>query len=346
MNFLISAAGTGGHVFPALEFSKECISKDHKVVWIGTKFGIENQIMPSNIKFLNIPMSGFRGKSLVLKFNAIFRLIQSVCKSIYFLQKNEIDYVVCFGGYVTLPVGISAWVCRKPLFLHEQNSVLGTSNRLLKIFAKNVFLGFAINEPMEKKMILVGNPIKKFAGDDSLNSNHQSLKIYITGGSQGSEYINHNIPKALNDLEIPLKVKHQTGIGKTHGILDLYSNKIDAEIVEFYDSPQDSMLWSDFIISRAGALSLSEAISLNRGLLMIPLLISIDNHQFLNAQNIVKQGMGLLHEETESFEQLSNKLKEIIDQELHLKWSKKNNNTYHFSAAEKMLSSILKLEKK
>jgi UDP-N-acetylglucosamine--N-acetylmuramyl-(pentapeptide) pyrophosphoryl-undecaprenol N-acetylglucosamine transferase len=147
-------------------------------------------------------------------------------------------------------------------------------------------------------------------------------------------------------LEIPLKVKHQTGIGKTHGILDLYSNKIDAEIVEFYDSPQDSMLWSDFIISRAGALSLSEAISLNRGLLMIPLLISIDNHQFLNAQNIVKQGMGLLHEETESFEQLSNKLKEIIDQELHLKWAKKNNNTYHFSAAEKMLSSILKLEKK
>ena len=151
MNFLISAAGTGGHVFPALEFSKECISQDHKVVWIGTKFGIENQIMPSNIKFLNIPMSGFRGKSLVLKFNAIFRLIQSVCKSIYFLQKNEIDYVVCFGGYVTLPVGISAWVCRKPLFLHEQNSVVGTSNRLLKIFAKKVFLGFTINEPMEKK---------------------------------------------------------------------------------------------------------------------------------------------------------------------------------------------------
>ena len=79
---------------------------------------------------------------------------------------------------------------------------------------------------------------------------------------------------------------------------------------------------------------------------VIPILLLLFFTIGINAQNIVKQGMGLLHEETESFEQLSSKLKEIIDQELHLKWAKKNNNTYHFSAAEKMLSSILKLEKK
>ena len=65
MKFLISAAGTGGHVFPALEFGKECIKNNHEVIWIGTKNGIENKVVPKDIKLLTIPMSGFRGKDLL-----------------------------------------------------------------------------------------------------------------------------------------------------------------------------------------------------------------------------------------------------------------------------------------
>ena len=67
MKFLISAAGTGGHVFPALEFGKECVKNNHEVIWIGTKTGIEKRVVPSNIKLLTIPMRGFRGKNLIFK---------------------------------------------------------------------------------------------------------------------------------------------------------------------------------------------------------------------------------------------------------------------------------------
>ena len=76
MKFLISAAGTGGHVFPALEFGRECIKNDHEVLWIGTKTGIENRVLPQNIKLLTIPMKGFRGKNLIFKINIIINLVK------------------------------------------------------------------------------------------------------------------------------------------------------------------------------------------------------------------------------------------------------------------------------
>ena len=249
---------------------------------------------------------------------------------------------MCFGGYISLPVGLSAWICRKPLFLHEQNAIMGTSNKALMKFSKLIFLGFSINEQVTKKMMLVGNPINKLNKNSSSNHKHEPLRIYITGGSQGSEFINQNIPLVLNALEIPLEVRHQSGNGKSLGVKELYSNHISVEVKEFYDLPQDSIVWSDFIISRAGALSLSEAISLKRGCVMIPLPSAIDNHQLLNAINIVDLGMGLVHEESESMELLSKKLKIIIETKEYAQWSYKESNLDHFKAARRMLSSILK----
>ena len=344
MRFLISAAGTGGHVFPAVEFGKECIKNDHDVLWIGTKTGIENRVIPENIKLLTIPMRGFRGKNLISKITSLVSLIVSIFKSIFYIQTNNINYIVCFGGYVSLPVGLSAWICRKPLFLHEQNAIMGSSNRILKRFSKIVFLGFSVNESIREKTMLVGNPVQKLKLSSSTNPNHDSIKIYVTGGSQGSEFINKNIPIALNKLNIPLEVKHQSGHGKSSGVKELYSRSISIEVEEFYDLPHDIILWSDFIISRAGALSLSEAISLRRGSLMIPLPSAIDNHQLLNANYISDLDMGLIHTELESSEALSQKLKHIIEKKLYLKWSKTVNDVDHFQAAGTMLSSIIKLK--
>ncbi len=342
MKFLISAAGTGGHVFPALEFSRECMSNSHEIIWVGTRTGIENKVVSKNINLLTIPMRGFRGKSLSFKIISLIGLAASIFKCIFYIQKNNIDYVVCFGGYVSLPVGFSAWICRKPLFLHEQNAIMGSSNRILKKFSKKIFLGFSINESVVKKMMLVGNPIKNLKIRSFINPPHDPLRLYVTGGSQGSEFINKNVPVALNALNMPLEVKHQSGNKKSIGIKESYSDNISVEVKEFYDSPHDAILWSDFIISRAGALSLSEAISLRRGLVMIPLPTAIDNHQLLNAVNISNLNMGLVHEESESIESLTKKIKNIIEKKLYVKWSETQNNLDHFQAAGTMLSSILK----
>ena len=342
MKFLIAAAGTGGHVFPALEFGQECIKNDHETYWIGTKTGIENRVIPQDTQLFTIPMKGFRGKNILHKISSIFGLVVSILKSIFYIKKNSIDYIVCFGGYISLPVGLAAWICRKPLFLHEQNSIIGTSNRILQKFAEILFLGFSINNHVFQNTMLVGNPIKNFNKNSITNSKKNTLRIYVTGGSQGSDFINKNIPIALNDLEIPIEIKHQCGKGKSSGIKELYSAKISVEVKEFYDSPQDLILWSDFVVSRAGALSLSEAISLKRGLVMIPLPSAIDNHQFFNASQIKALGMGLVHEEYESIESLSKKIKNVIETKQYLEWADKDSNIDHFQAARRMVSSIIK----
>ena len=344
MKFLISAAGTGGHVFPALQFSMECMNNNHEIIWVGTRTGIENKLVPQNINLLTIPMRGFRGKNFLSKIISLIGLVTSFFKCIFYIQKNNIDFVVCFGGYVSLPVGLSAWICRKPLFLHEQNAIMGSANKILKKFSKIIFLGFSINESDKNKMMLVGNPIKNLKIRSHINPPHDPLRVYVTGGSQGSEFINKNVPVALNALNMPLDVKHQSGYKKSVGVKESYSSNISVEVKEFYDSPHDAILWSDFIISRAGALSLSEAISLRRGLVMIPLPSAIDNHQLLNAVNISNLDMGMVHEESESIESLTNKIKNIIEKKLYVKWSKSQNNFDHFQAAGTMLSSIIKFK--
>ena len=343
MKFLVAAAGTGGHVFPAMKFCQECISENHEVIWLGTKTGIENSVVPkNNIELLTIPMSGFRGKSLLIKIKSLFGLLASILKSIYFILKYKVNFVICFGGYVSLPVGLAAWICRKPLFLHEQNTVIGTSNKILQRFARNIFLGFPLNSISEKNMILVGNPIEKFTKREPSFEGLRPLRIYVTGGSQGSEYLNLNIPEAINSLNRPIEVRHQVGLGKSKGVKELYSDQISVEIVEFYDSPQDSVIWSDFLISRAGALSLSEAVSLKRGALIIPLPSAIDNHQLLNALNISQQKMGLVHQESESVELLAQKLQMIVEKNLYKEWAITDCDIDHFQASRTMLSSILK----
>ena len=120
--------------------------KYHEIIWVGTRTGIENKVVPQNINLLTIPMRGFRGKNFLSKIISLIGLVTSIFKCIFYIKKNNIDYVVCFGGYVSLPVGLSAWICRKPLFLHEQNAIMGSSNKILKKFSKIIFLGFSINE--------------------------------------------------------------------------------------------------------------------------------------------------------------------------------------------------------
>ena len=114
-----------------------------------------------------------QGVSALLKTNKV-DLIKGRATTI---KKNSIDYIVCFGGYISLPVGLAAWICRKPLFLHEQNSILGTSNRILQKFAEILFLGFSINHHAFQNTMLVGNPIKNFNKNSIPNTKKNTLRI-------------------------------------------------------------------------------------------------------------------------------------------------------------------------
>ena len=116
---------------------------------------------------------------------------------------------------------------------------------------------------------------------------------------------------------------------------------MDAEVKEFYDNPQFIINWADFVITRSGALSISEISSMSRGMLMIPLPSSIDNHQFFNAKHIEGIGMGIIHNQSDKFEILNKKLSDIIEQKTYNKWKEKN-NLEHINATTKIVDEVTK----
>ena len=166
----------------------------------------------------------------------------------------------------------------------------------------------------------------------SSDVDNENVNIYITGGSQGADYINENLPKALSKLT-NINVKHQCGKNNITKVRELYKKYgVTAEIFDFYENPAEQILWSDFVISRAGALSLSEISSLQRGALMIPLPTAIDNHQFENAKSIVELGMGEIHLQNDSIEKLIRKIENIISNKSYVNWKKQRNKDHKYAA--------------
>ena len=366
MKFLIVAAKTGGHVFPASVIGKELIKNNHDIVFIGTGSEIEKNAYDNLAKLYELQMEGFRGSNLIKKFQVLFQTFFNIFKAIQIINKEKIDAMIGFGGFITVPVGIACWITRKPIFTHEQNVVIGSANKLLSKISKINFHAFPFNHMYDAgripsgywrgKSIFTGNPIREsFINhreeidhpkyeDDLLSPKglqaRNEIRIYITGGSQGSEYINKYVPKIFNDFSNKIKIKHQCGKNNLHEVSDIYLKEdIDAEISEFYQNPVEQILWSDFVISRGGALSLSEVTSLRRGLVIIPLPNSVDNHQVENAKSIEKEGMGFMHEQKDHIDKLREKIKDIIENKIYIKWTYRKNNS-HIGSSNKIIEQL------
>ena len=339
MKFLIVAAKTGGHVFPALAISEELIKSNHEVTILGTGSDIENKAFKDlNSKTFKLLIQGFRGNNALIKLKVLFQVFINIFKVIKILRNEKIDAMIGFGGFITVPAGLACWIIKKPIFIHEQNSVLGSANKILSKISKINFLGMPIKNI--NNSIISGNPIREsFFNYEEENENNESINIYITGGSQGADYINKNIPKALKGFS-NINIKHQSGRNNSNKVKEIYlHNNIDAEVLDFYSNPQQQIFWSDFVISRAGALSLAEITSMNKGILMIPLPNSIDDHQLKNAESIQAEGMGIIHQQNDHIDSLVQKLEEIIINKYYDNWKKiipKN----HINAKKIILDNI------
>ena len=341
MKFLIVAAKTGGHVFPAVAIANKLIKNNHKIVLIGTDSKIEKKAYEKfDSQFYKLSIEGFRGKNLYRQFLVILQVFTNIFRVLKIIKKEKINGMIGFGGFISVPSGIACWIKNIPVFIHEQNAVMGSANKLLSNFSKINFLGFKIDKL--NNSVLTGNPIR----DSFLNikngnkSENKKIKIYITGGSQGANYINENIPEALKSFSSNIDIKHQCGINHLHKVKTYYdSMNIQVEVSEFYDNPENVIKWSDFVISRAGALSLSEIISLGRGVLMIPLSNSIDNHQVENAKNIQDINLGIMHEEKDGLESLIAKIKDIIESKKYIDW-KDSKSMLHMNASKTIVNHV------
>src|SRR5690606_6687072 len=158
---LIMAGGTGGHVFPALAVAEELRSAGHPVVWLGTQAGLEARVVPAaGLPMAWVRVRGLRGKGLLRVLTAPFMLAGALLQAGSVLCRLRPRAVLGMGGFVTGPGGFMAWLLRRPLLIHEQNSVAGLTNRLLAPLATRVMEAFPGSLPVRLQPLHTGNPVR------------------------------------------------------------------------------------------------------------------------------------------------------------------------------------------
>jgi len=192
---LIMAAGTGGHVFPAMAIAEQLQAKNVNVEWLGTHQGMENSLLATtDIPLHRISVKGLRGAGVVKLVTAPFMLLVALYQSIKVIRRIRPDCVLGMGGFVCGPAGLAAKILGIPLLIHEQNAVPGLTNKLLAKFAVRVFEAFPNTFDKKVGAIHTGNPLR----NEILNiSNHRNdsqndaeFKLLVLGGSQGALGIN------------------------------------------------------------------------------------------------------------------------------------------------------------
>jgi len=301
--FLIMAGGTGGHVYPALATAIKLIEKNDKVVWLGSVGGMEENIVKNaGIPFYGITVKGIRGKGVFNKLLSPVRVAWAVIQALKVVQKIKPDAVLGMGGFASGPGGLAARLLRKPLLIHEQNAVAGMTNRILAKFATTVMTAFPGAFPTEVKVKQTGNPLRESIIDIYYQPqtdipNDRRIKLLVLGGSLGAMGLNTGIPAAMGKIENSLQpeIWHQTGKNKVEETEAAYRlHGVDAKISAFISDMAEAYQWADFVICRAGALTISELCTVGLGAILVPYPFAVDDHQTKNALSMSKSGAAWL----------------------------------------------------
>jgi UDP-N-acetylglucosamine--N-acetylmuramyl-(pentapeptide) pyrophosphoryl-undecaprenol N-acetylglucosamine transferase len=217
---------------------------------------------------------------------------------------------VGLGGYAAGPAGIAAWLLRKPLLIHEQNAVAGTTNRMLAPFAAKVLTGFSSAFPDNTSSEKVGNPVRselvqKGAQTSYTYAGQRPLHLLVLGGSLGAKPINDILPEVIRQLSgdrgAAIEVRHQCGEAHEAEVIEAYAGlcREQVEVSAFIEDMAEAYAWSDLVLCRAGALTVSELAIMARPSILIPLPHAIDDHQTFNARFLSECGAAILLHQSE-----------------------------------------------
>jgi len=287
------AGGTGGHVFPALAVADYMKVSGWRVVWLGTKGGMEEILVPQKGYDIEImDFSGLRGKNLMVWFLLPLRLLLAFWQSAKVLFQIRPDVVLGMGGYPAFPGGIMASLLNKPLLIHEQNSVPGLANKILAKFADKILLGFPNAIRNEKKIIFSGNPVRKEISqldipDKRYAERSGKLKLLIIGGSLGAQVLNTIVPKMLRLIPNHMRplVTHQAGRKHLETLKKNYAEAgVEGELLVFIENIAVQYADCDLVICRAGALTIAELTVVGIASILVPFPYAVDDHQTSNAK--------------------------------------------------------------
>ena len=307
---LIMAAGTGGHVFPALSIAQKLQEKNIQTEWMGTHQGMENRLLEgTGIRVHAVSAKGLKGKGIARLITAPFMLAQALMQSMQILAKVKPDCVLGMGGFVSGPGGLAAKLTGRKLLIHEQNAVPGFTNKLLAKIANQVLEAFPNTFSKSEKVIHTGNPLRKEIADLALRKRSfkeasRPLQILVLGGSQGALAINDVVPELLADWPEDNRpsVRHQTGDNTLEKTQEAYRDRDlslckRVEVLPFISGMAEAYIWADLVICRSGASTVSEIAAAGLPSILVPYPHHGDQQQKHNANWLVQAGAAFLLEQ-------------------------------------------------
>ncbi len=327
---IVAAAGTGGHIFPALAVANYVYEQSAKVHWIGISSSMEEDIVSHTPHtFHSINFSGFLGKGLMQWLTLLWKLFRSFlqCQKILrVLRSNSVLLVM--GGYISVPTVLAARFLKIPIILHEQNARAGVGNRFAFYFAGTVCQGFDGAFPKGKKVVTTGNPLR--GSIHRLNwsaptffDEKRPLKILVFGGSLGAVAFNEIIPRTIQSLLQDgrhIKCLLQCGRGRSESIALQYSDMVASgqlELVDFIDNMMTAYSNTDVVIARSGAITISELTQVQKPAILIPFPYATHDHQSVNASLFQKNGGGWVMQQSNlNVESLTGKIIDLYNNPL------------------------------
>ena len=343
--------GTLGHVYPLIPLLSE-LSKEFELYFIGTKKGLEKNLV-DKIKYFKekyyIDMQGFRRSISIYNINTLKKLLIANKQTKSVLKNIKPDIVIGMGGYISGVVIRIATKLKIKTILHEQNAVMGLSNKLIEKKVDKVLLSFPIKDKIKNKnVVIVGNPRMSEIYESNKLKQEQSKTIVVVGGSRGSKFINDSFIAAKDEFE-KLKYKiilitgnkyYQENIEKIIKV-----SNYNFEIIGFTDKLIEYLKKASVVVSRSGATTLVEMMALRKVCLLIPSPNVTNNHQEKNADILVNNdcAMKLLEKEITK-DRIVEAIKELeTNMELRVKFMTNLSKISNFKARESFIKEIKNL---
>jgi len=326
---VLTGGGTAGHVTPNIALLPALKKAGYNIHYIGTKEGIEHRLIESEkLPYHSIPAGKLRRYIDWQNITDIARIKLGFIKAFFILGRIKPDVVFSKGGFVTPPVVWAAWLRRIPVIIHESDITPGLANKLALPFANRICYAFAETSKHlpTNKAIHTGIPVRTELrmgnaqkGRDLCGFTSNKPTLLIMGGSLGAQAINTAIRTTLPDLLKTFNICHLCG----HGNLDTHLSQTEGYAQFEYVSEDLSHLFAmaNFVVSRAGATTLFELLTLHKPALLIPLSARVSRgDQILNAQSFQKSGYSIvLSEDDLTPETLLQSLTELKTKETNLK---------------------------
>jgi len=314
---IIAGGGTGGHIFPAVAIAAALQRQDPTIelLFVGAKGKMEMEKIPqAGYRIEGIDIAGFNRTSLIKNAGLPFKLIRSFIQVNRILRRFRPDAVIGVGGYSSFPVLRAAQAKRIPTFIHESNSFAGKSNILLGKKATRIFVasdGMSAFFPADR-ILVTGNPVRSNIVQSRITHEEGSrffgldpaLPIVLsTGGSLGAKGINEAIAAHLDEFarhETRAQLIWQTGKPFAANAAALCAARKDVWTADFIPQMEYAFAAADVVISRSGAMSIAELCVAAKPVVFVPFPFAAEDHQTVNAQNLVSKNAGLLVRDAEA----------------------------------------------